>query len=134
MLEPRASDPQLVRSFLPLTEASYSDWFAEPSVSYLPEKEDSAYLCGNSLGLLPRLSEKYVLDELQVWGSRYVNFCGGSFRFPLHSHLGPNSAVQGHFDHPLGREWTKLTDHVHPLMAELVGAWSSFGSGNKYSH
>ena len=31
-------------------------------------------------------------------------------------------AVQGHHDHPHGREWMNITDHVNPLLAELIGA------------
>jgi hypothetical protein len=30
-------------------------------------------------------------------------------------------AVQGHHDHPYGREWINITDHVNPLLAELLG-------------
>lgn len=29
--------------------------------------------------------------------------------------------VLGHFTHPLNRPWTKCTDEVYPLFAELVG-------------
>ena len=29
--------------------------------------------------------------------------------------------VLGHFSHPRNRPWTKCTDDVHPLLAELVG-------------
>ena len=32
-----------------------------------------------------------------------------------------SSAVEGHFDHPHGRPWASAVDHVHPLMAEIVG-------------
>lgn len=32
-----------------------------------------------------------------------------------------DSAVEGHFHHPNGRSWTEILDHVHPLMAEMVG-------------
>ena len=31
------------------------------------------------------------------------------------------SAVEGHFHHPHGRAWAGIVDHVHPLMAEIVG-------------
>jgi len=31
------------------------------------------------------------------------------------------SAVEGHFHHPHGRSWAGIVDHVHPLMAEIVG-------------
>ena len=30
-------------------------------------------------------------------------------------------AVLGHHDHPHGREWVNITDHVNPLLAELLG-------------
>jgi kynureninase len=30
-------------------------------------------------------------------------------------------AVQGHHDHPHGREWVNITDHVNPLLSELLG-------------
>ena len=29
--------------------------------------------------------------------------------------------VEGHFDHPYGRDWMHIADFVHPLLAELVG-------------
>jgi hypothetical protein len=29
--------------------------------------------------------------------------------------------VEGHFNHPHDREWTNMTNHVHPLLAEIVG-------------
>ncbi|TFY60284.1 hypothetical protein EVJ58_g5245 [Rhodofomes roseus] len=59
------------------------------------------YLCGNSLGVLPKRSKQLVEEELQVWGTR---------------------GVEGHFDHPHGREWMRIADFVHPLLAEIVGA------------
>ncbi|KAH9981245.1 kynureninase [Lactifluus volemus] len=64
-------------------------------------EEPCTYLCGNSLGLLPKASEALVQEEFRVWGSR---------------------AVLGHHDHPHGREWMNITDHVNPLLAELLGA------------
>ncbi|KDQ33212.1 hypothetical protein PLEOSDRAFT_1060869 [Pleurotus ostreatus PC15] len=59
------------------------------------------YLCGNSLGPLSKSSERLVHEELDAWRHR---------------------AVEGHFSHPYNRPWTKITDHVHPLLAEVVGA------------
>ncbi|KAL0947012.1 hypothetical protein HGRIS_013156 [Hohenbuehelia grisea] len=59
------------------------------------------YLCGNSLGPISKVSERLVQEELHAWRTR---------------------AVEGHFDHPFGRPWTKITDPVHTLMAEVVGA------------
>ncbi|TFK54972.1 kynureninase [Heliocybe sulcata] len=70
------------------------------------EQADSAstYLCGNSLGLLPKRAAELVNEELSVWGTR---------------------AVQGHFSHPHGREWMNIADRVHPYLARLVGARES---------
>ncbi|KAJ8522861.1 hypothetical protein ONZ45_g550 [Pleurotus djamor] len=59
------------------------------------------YLCGNSLGPISKSSERLVHEELDAWRHR---------------------AVEGHFHHPYGRPWTKITDAVHPLLAEVVGA------------
>ncbi|KZT26285.1 kynureninase [Neolentinus lepideus HHB14362 ss-1] len=64
----------------------------------------STYLCGNSLGLLPKRAAELVNEELSVWGSL---------------------AVQGHFSHPHGREWMNIADRVHPYLARLVGARES---------
>ncbi|KAI0636839.1 kynureninase [Trametes polyzona] len=66
--------------------------------------EPCTYLCGNSLGLLPKRSKKLVQEELEVWATR---------------------AVEGHFDHPLGRSWMYIADTVHPYLAEIVGARQS---------
>ncbi len=33
-------------------------------------EEPCTYLCGNSLGLLPKPAEALVQEELRVWGSR----------------------------------------------------------------
>ncbi|EIN07460.1 kynureninase [Punctularia strigosozonata HHB-11173 SS5] len=62
------------------------------------------YMCGNSLGALPKRSEELVKEEFAVWGTR---------------------AVEGHFDHPHGREWMNIADTVHPFLADLVGADAS---------
>ncbi|KLO12610.1 kynureninase [Schizopora paradoxa] len=58
------------------------------------------YLCGNSLGALPKRADEYVRQELEIWAKR---------------------GVEGHFNHPEGRPWSS-TDHINPLLAELVGA------------
>lgn len=29
--------------------------------------------------------------------------------------------VEGHFDHPHGRNWMYIADTCHPVLAELVG-------------
>ncbi|KAM5533275.1 hypothetical protein V8D89_013052 [Ganoderma adspersum] len=74
------------------------------AVSEESADEPCTYLCGNSLGLLPKRAKKLVQDELEVWGTR---------------------AVEGHFDHPHGRSWMYIADTVHPFFAELVGASES---------
>ncbi|CAH7665821.1 kynureninase [Phakopsora pachyrhizi] len=70
------------------------------------ESEDSSpcvYLCGNSLGLQNKKTAELILEELNVWAERAVN---------------------GHFDHPYGRNWKDICDLVNPTLAYLVGASS----------
>ena len=31
--------------------------------------------------------------------------------------------VEGHFDHPHGRDWMYIADNIHPHFAELVGQY-----------
>jgi kynureninase len=61
--------------------------------------EDEIYLCGNSLGLQPRLAQDYVIEELQSWQKR---------------------GVKGHFrgDYP----WLPYHELLAKQAAELVGA------------
>lgn len=59
------------------------------------------YLCGNSLGLMSKRSKTLIGEELNVWGTR---------------------GVEGHFDHPYGREWKDIADLIHPYYADIVGA------------
>lgn len=33
--------------------------------------EECTYLCGNSLGLLPKRSRELVIQELDAWGQKY---------------------------------------------------------------
>jgi kynureninase len=34
--------------------------------------ETCTYLCGNSLGLMPKRSKQRVMEELDAWGKRYL--------------------------------------------------------------
>ena len=34
--------------------------------------ETCTYLCGNSLGLMPKRSRQRVMEELDAWGKRYL--------------------------------------------------------------
>ena len=61
--------------------------------------EDAIYLCGNSLGLMPKNARDYVNRELDKW-----------------SEIG----VHGHFEGDL--PWAKCDDYVVEASARLVGA------------
>ncbi|KAK7467009.1 Kynureninase (L-kynurenine hydrolase) [Stygiomarasmius scandens] len=66
------------------------------------QSKPCTYLCGNSLGAMAKRSKDLIQEEIDVWSTR---------------------AVIGHFtSHPKGRGWTRFTEHIEPLMAELVGA------------
>jgi kynureninase len=69
---------------------------------HIPKQADSAdevYLCGNSLGLQPKRTPSYVLEELQKW-----------------QQLG----VKGHFESPY--PWVPYHELLAENMAVLVGA------------
>ena len=76
--------------------AKYRDLFRFP-----PERNGRSpvYLCGNSLGLQPRSTRKFVCDELENWA---------------------NYAVEGHF-HPDTR-WISYPGRAKAGFAELTGA------------
>lgn len=67
--------------------------------------DESTYMCGNSLGLMPRGTRDAINKELDAWGERGVN---------------------AHFDHP-GRDsgltpWVDIDLPLIPLLAPIVGA------------
>lgn len=67
-----------------------------------PDSESElVYLCGNSLGLLPKESRRLVNQEFDVWADR---------------------GVDGHFDHPFGRPWVTVDEEVVAKSATIVGA------------
>ncbi|CAH7690608.1 pyridoxal phosphate-dependent transferase, partial [Phakopsora pachyrhizi] len=53
----------------------------------------------NSLGLQNKKTAELILEELNLWAERAVN---------------------GHFDHPYGRNWKYICDLVNPTLAYLV--------------
>jgi len=61
--------------------------------------EQVVYLCGNSLGLLPKTLEEEVLFHIRKWGMQ---------------------AVEGHFTEP--RQWLTIDDTVQSSLANIVGA------------
>ena len=66
---------------------------------YADSSPDAVYLCGNSLGLQPRLAGQYVAEEMDKWGR-----------------LG----VEGHFNGD--RPWLSVDEPCLPLLRDLVGA------------
>ncbi|KAH8915961.1 kynureninase [Atractiella rhizophila] len=85
----------------------FRDEFAFPTrgrmggVSTVDANQPCTYLCGNSLGLMPKQTPSLVQQELSVWADR---------------------AVLGHFDHPEDRPWKSIEQICLPQLAELVGA------------
>ncbi|KAI8967130.1 pyridoxal phosphate-dependent transferase [Mycotypha africana] len=63
--------------------------------------EECIYLCGNSLGLLPKCTKELILEELDAWGKR---------------------GVEGHWSHPYGRPWATMDEIVKEPLARIVGA------------
>ncbi|KAG0306872.1 Kynureninase (L-kynurenine hydrolase) [Dissophora globulifera] len=64
-------------------------------------EESCVYLCGNSLGPLPKAVSRYISEELQVWGE------GG---------------VRSHVQHRFGRPWVRVEETVQEQTARIVGA------------
>ncbi|KAK9454648.1 pyridoxal phosphate-dependent transferase [Dipodascopsis uninucleata] len=64
----------------------------------------SIYLCGNSLGLLPKRSKQLINEELDVWATH---------------------GVTGHFNHERSRPWVTIDETVTGKMAKIVGAKTS---------
>lgn len=64
---------------------------------------ESIYLCGNSLGLMPKNTKKAINDELNAWVER---------------------GVESHFNHPdkLLTPWVDIDLPLLPLIAPIVGA------------
>ncbi|RCK62983.1 Kynureninase [Candida viswanathii] len=89
---------------------TYKDEFAIPTFESLGiESEkygpstDSIYLCGNSLGLMPKTTKKAINNELNAWVER---------------------AVESHFNHPDKSltPWVDIDLPLLPLVAPIVGA------------
>jgi len=71
------------------------------------DDEPSVYLCGNSLGLQPTLTQKYMQQYLDTWATKGVF---GHFTDISDSNLAP---------------WLHVDDDVIPDMARIVGAQDS---------
>ncbi|KAK9322426.1 pyridoxal phosphate-dependent transferase [Lipomyces orientalis] len=88
--------------------ASARDEFYIPTRAEITQNKEiadpdapSLYLCGNSLGLQPKLTRQLLDEELSVWAS---------------------SGVYGHFRHPHSRPWVAIDETVTSTMADIVGA------------
>jgi kynureninase len=71
------------------------------------DDEPSIYLCGNSLGLQPTLTQKYMQAYLETWATKGVF---GHFKEVSDTNLAP---------------WLHVDDDVVPDMARIVGAKES---------
>jgi len=78
---------------------AFRERFAFPSALLERFGDDLAYLCGNSLGLMPREARSLVEEELDDWAA-----------------LG----VEGHFE--AGRPWFNYHERLRAPLARLVGA------------
>jgi kynureninase len=65
-------------------------------------RDDAIYLCGNSLGAMPRKARTYVNAELDKWAA---------------------FGVDGHFEEP--HPWVSIDESVQASSARLVGAETS---------
>lgn len=74
------------------------------SSSEFAQTESSLYLCGNSLGLMPKATKQAIADELDAWGAR---------------------GVESHFNHPGQNDsktlWVDIDLPLVPLIAPVVG-------------
>eukprot|EP01116_Phalansterium_solitarium_P007306 TRINITY_DN19927_c0_g1_i1.p1 TRINITY_DN19927_c0_g1~~TRINITY_DN19927_c0_g1_i1.p1 ORF type:complete len:470 (-),score=39.45 TRINITY_DN19927_c0_g1_i1:61-1470(-) len=74
------------------------------SVDSVEGSSEAAYLCGNSLGLQPKATRRYVEEELKEWETR---------------------AVEGHFKHARARPWLTTDEYVLKQVAHIVGGLES---------
>ncbi|KAI5950401.1 BNA5 [Candida margitis] len=89
---------------------TYKDDFCIPTFESLGINNDSfskdtesIYLCGNSLGLMPKQTSTAINNELKAWSMR---------------------GVESHFNHPLSSstDWVDIDLPCVPLLAPFVGA------------
>uniref|UniRef100_A0A3B3BJH6 Abnormal fluorescence under UV illumination n=3 Tax=Oryzias melastigma TaxID=30732 RepID=A0A3B3BJH6_ORYME len=71
-------------------------------LSLVDGSEECIYLCGNSLGLQPKMARKYLEEELDKWAK---------------------IGVHGHTDG--SRPWAWAENNIEDLMAKIVGAKTS---------
>ena len=76
----------------------------KPSTSEQHQNEPSTYLCGNSLGLQPKLTQKYFQQYLDTWATKGVY---GHFKEINDTNLAP---------------WLHVDDDLQDDMSKIVGA------------
>lgn len=91
-------------NFIIPTKADLARKTANRSESKNEQAEESTYLCGNSLGLQPRLTKKYFEQYLQTWATKGVY---GHFKEVTDTNLAP---------------WLNVDDDLQEDMAKIVGA------------
>ncbi|PIA16141.1 kynureninase [Coemansia reversa NRRL 1564] len=81
--------------------------FAIPTVNQATGRDAAdgnglcVYLCGNSLGLMPKQSRRILNEEMDEWATK---------------------GVMGHFHHSKGRPWVGYRSQIVEKMAPIVGA------------
>lgn len=84
---------------------TYRDLFEFPTLKSMglpsPSSDQCIYLCGNSLGLMPIQTRKYINDELSAWAAR---------------------GVESHFRNEITHNWVDVDLPLIPQLANLVGA------------
>ncbi|GMM32605.1 kynureninase [Martiniozyma asiatica (nom. inval.)] len=84
-------------------EKSYKDLFVFPTRESmgLNGSGEVTYLCGNSLGLMPKSTREYLNRELDAWGAK---------------------AVESHFRNGITHDWVNVDIPLLPSIQNLVGA------------
>src|SRR5690348_10162586 len=81
------------------TLSSFRDRFLFPKSE--TTHQDFLYFTGNSLGLQPKTTRKYIEQELNVW---------------------ENAGVEGHFQHAHQRPWLHTDEFVVDGLCHITGA------------
>ncbi|KAK5680560.1 Kynureninase (L-kynurenine hydrolase) [Elasticomyces elasticus] len=98
----------LRESFIVPSKADLARKTLQPSKKHVSSQDEpSIYLCGNSLGLQPSLTRKYMQQYLDTWAAKGVY---GHFKEVEDSNLVP---------------WLHVDDDCVPEMAKIVGALPS---------
>ncbi|CEP10388.1 hypothetical protein [Parasitella parasitica] len=82
--------------------------------------EPCTYLCGNSLGLMPKRSSELINEELDAWSKRFAEDTVEFSSLP--DLFNQNRGVEGHWNHPYNRPWATVDELVKEPLANLVGA------------